>query len=221
MAEITIYGTTWCPDCRRAKQFLRDQRIAFDWADIERDAAGLAVVERVNGGKHIIPTIVFADGSTLVEPTNAELASKLGITQRAKHTAYDVVIVGGGPAGLTAALYAAREGLSTLVIERSQLGGQAAITERLDNFPGFPEGITGAEFAARLTQQAERFGVELLRATNVERIAAHGDDREVTTEGGDIYCARRGAGDRLDLPPPWRAGGRGFHRRGSPLLRDL
>jgi thioredoxin reductase (NADPH) len=188
--EIAIYGTTWCPDCRRAKQFLRDQRIPFRWVDIEHDAEGLAVVERVNAGKHIIPTIVFPDGSLLVEPTNAELARTLGIKQRAKRTAYELIIIGGGPAGLTAALYAAREGLSTLVIERSQLGGQAATTERLDNFPGFPEGITGMEFAARLTQQAERFGVELLRATNVTDIVPRGDDRDVVTESGEVYCAR-------------------------------
>jgi thioredoxin reductase (NADPH) len=191
MAEtIFVYGTTWCPDCRRAKQFLRDQRIPFAWVDIEHDAQGLAVVERVNAGKHIIPTIVFPDGSTLTEPSNALLAQKLGVAQHARRTSYDVIIVGGGPAGLTAALYAAREGLCTLAIERGQLGGQAAVTERLDNFPGFPEGITGGEFAARLTQQAERFGVELLRATNVDGIAAEGDDRMVRTDGGDTYLAR-------------------------------
>ena len=74
MDTITVYGTTWCPDCRRAKQFLRDQNIAFNWVNIEENAQGLAIVERYNNGKHIIPTIVFADNSILVEPSNAELA---------------------------------------------------------------------------------------------------------------------------------------------------
>lgn len=189
MPDITVYGTTWCPDCRRSKQFLRDQRIPFGWIDVEHDAAGLAVVEQHNNGKHIIPTIVFADGSVLVEPSNAALARKLGVEQHARQTAYDVIIVGGGPAGLTAALYAAREGLSTLVVERSQPGGQAATTERLDNYPGFPDGVTGAEFSERLVRQVERFGVEILRATNVTGISAHGDDRDVQMENGDTYCA--------------------------------
>ncbi len=189
MADIIVYGTTWCPDCRRAKQFLRDTNTAFSWVNIEEDAQGLAIVEQNNDGKHIIPTIIFPDGSILVEPTNAELAQKLGIQQMAKHTSYDVIIIGGGPCGLTAALYAAREGASTLVIERSQFGGQASITERLDNFPGFPEGITGAEFGARLVKQCERFGVELLKATNVTRVRSSMNSREVVTEAGDVYRA--------------------------------
>ncbi len=155
--------------------------------DVDTDSAGLALVERVNNGKHIIPTLVFGDGTTLVEPSNAELAAKLGIQTMAKNTFNDLIIVGSGPAGLTAALYAAREGIETLVIERSGVGGQAGVTERLDNFPGFPEGVSGSEFADRLRLQAERFGVEILSAQEVVDVGVDGDYRWVRTADGAEY----------------------------------
>ena len=123
-----------------------------------------------NDGKDIIPTILFGDGGVLVEPSNAELAAARDCRRQAKGSFYDLIVVGSGPAGLTAALYAAREGLEMLVIERGGVGGQAGVTERLDNFPGFPEGVSGAEFADRLRAQAERFGVEVLSAQEVSAV---------------------------------------------------
>jgi thioredoxin reductase (NADPH) len=158
--------------------------------DIEQSTDGLALVERLNKGKRIIPTLVFDDGSTLVEPSNADLAAKLGLQTRAKMTYYDVICIGGGPTGLTTALYAAREGLDVLVIEKSGLGGQAGVTERLDNFPGFPDGIAGAEFADRLANQARRFNVELLQAQEVQSIRKEEESVYVTTADGNEYGAR-------------------------------
>ncbi len=189
--NLTVYGATWCGDCKRAKKFLGEQRVHYEWVDVEQDAAGLALVERVNSGKRIIPTIVFHDDdSFLIEPSNAELAAKLGLQTTARMNYYDLICVGGGPASLTAALYAAREGLDVLVIEKSGLGGQAGVTERLDNFPGFPDGIGGGEFADRLTTQARRFGVELLQAQEVTGLRKEAESRYVTTSDGHEYGAR-------------------------------
>ena len=188
--NVTVYGATWCSDCKQAKKFLGEQRVHYNWIDVEQSTEGLTFVEKVNGGKRIIPTIVFDDGSWLSEPSNAELAQKLGLQTRAKMDYYDLICIGGGPASLTAALYAAREGLDVLVIEKSGLGGQAGVTERLDNFPGFPEGIGGGEFADRLAQQARRFGVELLQAQEAIGLREEEESKYVTTADGHEYAAR-------------------------------
>lgn len=219
MAEsrVTVYGAYWCPDCRRSKKFLGEQFIPYRWIDIEQDLAGEAYVLEKNNGKRIIPMIVFEDGSFLVEPTNAELAKKLGLKTEAKKVYYDLIIIGGGPAGLTASIYAAREGADVLLIERSGLGGQAGITVGLDNFPGFPEGISGQEFSERVTKQARRFGVEILQAVDVERLEMEEGYHEVYTSDGKHYHSRAlliatGASyRRLDVPGEDDYIGAGIH----------
>ena len=191
MADIQLYGASWCPDCRRAKKFLADQRVDFDWHDIDGRDDLQALVEERNDGKRIIPTIVFEDGSHLAEPSNEELAEKLGLARSAMLHVYDLVIVGGGPTGLTTAIYAARENLETLVIDSKGLGGQAGVTERLDNYPGFPDGIGGADLADRFVKQAERYGVEMLQAVSVTAITDEGHrELDIETATGDHYHAR-------------------------------
>jgi thioredoxin reductase (NADPH) len=186
-ATIKLYGTNWCSDCKRSKKFLGEQRVRYEFINIEEDKEGQQYVQQVQNGGLTIPTIVFEDGSLLIEPSNAELAAKLGLETKAKCEFYDLIVVGGGPTALTAAIYAARDGYDVLVIERSGLGGQAGITERLDNYPGFPEGVTGSEFADRIIDQAKRFGVELLSAQNVVRVGNDEDAHFVETEAGHMY----------------------------------
>lgn len=208
---ITLYGTGWCPDCKRSKQFFGEQRVPYHYVDIDHDAEAMSFVEKTNNGSRSIPTIVFPDGSVLVEPSNAQLAEKLGMQTRAKRTFYDAIIIGGGPTGLTAAIYLAREGLDALVIEKAGLGGQAGITQTLDNFPGFDEGVSGAEFAARLTRQAQKFGAEILQAQDVVSI-----DRD-----GQYLCVRTADGSEYGSKAVLLATGARYRRLGIPGEDDL
>ncbi|GAB4459955.1 MAG: hypothetical protein OHK0041_24350 [Anaerolineales bacterium] len=187
---ITLYGTGWCPDCKRSKQFFGEQRVPYAYVDVDADPEAMVFVEKVNHGMRSIPTIIFPDGSVLVEPSNAQLAEKLGMQTRAKRTFYDAILIGGGPTGLTAATYLAREGVETLVIEKAGLGGQAGITQTLDNFPGFDEGVPGAEFAARLSRQAQKFGAEILQAQEVVSVDRDGQYLCVRTADGSEYGAK-------------------------------
>lgn len=188
--KIKVYGATWCNDCKRAKQFLGDQRVAFEWHDIEQDPEGLEIVHERNNGNNVIPTIIFPDGTSLSEPSNEDLTDKIGLDRTARMHVYDVILVGGGPAALTTSIYAARENLSSLIIDSKGLGGQAGVTERLDNYPGFPDGIGGAELAERIVTQARRYGVEMIQALSVETISPDGRRLEIATANGDHYHAR-------------------------------
>lgn len=187
---LTVTGASWCPDCRRTKAFLADQRIAYDWIDLDIDPAATAIVEELNGGSRIIPTVIFPDGTHLAEPGNDELADKLGLSRVATESMYDLIIVGGGPTGVTAAIYAVRESYSVLVIEKSSIGGQAGVTERLDDYPGFPDGVAGHELADRFTRQTQRYGVEMLQAVTVDAIRRDEQELEVVTSTGHSYRAR-------------------------------
>ena len=190
MQNLRVIGASWCPDCKRAKTFLGQHRVAYDWVDMEDNDEAIAEVERLNGGKRSIPTIIFPDGSILVEPSNDELADKLQIRRSANDDCYDLVIAGGGPASLTTAIYAARENLKVLIVEKSSVGGQAGVTERFDNYPGFPDGIGGAELAERFALQAERYGVEILQAVRVESFTQSKMGIDIITSTDQIIQTR-------------------------------
>jgi len=187
MGRIVVYGAPWCPDCRRSKAFLTEQRVVFDWIDIDVDQEGRRIVKEIQRGGRSIPTIVFEDGSILIEPSDATLAAKLGLKLMRRRMAYDLLILGGGPAGLSAAIYAAREGMQALVIDRGDFGGQAGITDRIDNYPGFPDGIGGAELAERLAEHARRSGVELMSHVEIASVCREMGALSVRTAEGDTF----------------------------------
>ena len=189
MAELSVYGAPWCPDCRRTKMFLGEHRIEYDWIDVDRDPEALALMMRLQDGGRSIPTVVFPDGSHLIEPTNEELASKLGLRMDPDCDFYDLAIVGGGPTGLAAALYAAREGIESIVIDRSALGGQTGTTQRVDNYLGFPDGIEGADLADRFVAQVKQHGVEMLSAASVEHIEREGTEVGLRLSSGAMIGA--------------------------------
>ncbi len=187
--KITVYGAYWCPDCTVSKQFLGEHQIPFDFVNIDHDKEGEKYITELNNGKRIIPTVTFEDGSFIVWPSNADLAEKLGLAKKAKRTHYDLIVLGAGPAGLTAAIYAGRDAMETLIIEKAAIGGQAATTEKLDNVPGFPESISGTDFAKRMREQAEQFGAEILQAQEISKIESKDNYRLVTTKNGNTYSA--------------------------------
>jgi thioredoxin reductase (NADPH) len=187
---ITVYGAAWCPDCRRVKKLLAEHQIQYTWVDTEKDEPAQAYVRKLNGGRYRVPTMVFPDGGVLSEPGNAELMVRLGITNRASKPFYDVIIVGGGPAGLTAAIYTGRDAFETLIIEQAGLGGQVGLTQIIDNFPGFEQGIAGAEFAERLALQAQRFGAEALQGEQVRDIYRDGQYLVVRSANDREYIGR-------------------------------
>lgn len=186
---LTLYGANWCPDCRNTKMFLGEMGISYNWVDIDGNEEANEYIAKINNGKRVIPTVELTSGEAIINPSNATLAQALGISREASRPFYDLIVIGSGPAGLTAALYAAREGQTVLVIDKGPVGGQVAITDRLDNFPGFPDGIEGRDFADRLARQAKQFGVEILNATEVTGIESSDSCRTVFISGEKSYGA--------------------------------
>jgi len=180
---LTVYGAPWCPHCKRVKKFLASHRVRYENIDIDEHPEAIEHLKELQGGGQIIPTVVYDDGTHEVNPSDEALAARIGLTVAADRDAYDLVIIGGGPAGLAAAIYAAREGIDAVVVDASALGGQAGISDRIDNYPGFPEGIGGGELVDRFVAQARRYDVELLSAVSVTTVAREDDDCEdiVTT----------------------------------------
>ncbi len=188
---IRVAGTLWSASSHNTKDFLARNRIPYQWLDIEKDSEARELVEMVSEGKehYELPVVFFPDGEVLFAPTNRTLAEKAGLQTQASQPFYDLIIIGGGPAGLGAAVYGASEGLCTALIEKEATGGQAGTSSRIENYLGFPKGLSGANLAARATAQARRFGAEILTAQEVVRVRVDDPYRAVILgEGAELAC---------------------------------
>ena len=183
-AGIKIIGYQWSPISHRIKDFLTGNLIPYKWLDIElnKEAAELISTHKIETNE--LPAVLFEDGTLLKSPEEVEIAEKIGLKSAASEELYDVVIVGAGPAGLAAAVYGGTEGLRTLLIERKAPGGQAGTSTRIENYLGFPSGLSGADLTRRALTQALRFGVELLSPCQVINISTKDNYKILSLSNG-------------------------------------
>jgi thioredoxin reductase (NADPH) len=185
---IRVIGLKWSPQTHAVKDFLARNQIPYQWLDVEIDVEARKLDEQAGNGKNL-PLVLFPDGSCLRDPTPEVVAGRVGLKTRAQMPAYDLAIIGAGPAGLAAAVYGASEGLTTVMIEREAPGGQAGSSSRIENYLGFPSGLSGGDLARRAVAQARRFGTEILTPQTVTKIRLNGPYRVLTlADGSEISC---------------------------------
>jgi thioredoxin reductase (NADPH) len=186
---IRVAGTQWSPASHDIKDFLARNRIPYLWQDIEHDESAQVLVDAATKEDHRLPVVFFPDGSALVAPDFLTLANKVGLQTQASQPFYDLIIAGAGPAGLGAAVYGASEGLKTLLIDKEATGGQAGTSSRIENYLGFPKGLSGADLAQRATTQAIRLGAEILTAQEIVHVRVDDQYRYVVLQdGAELGC---------------------------------
>src|SRR5712691_3497980 len=220
---IRVVGLRWSPKFNETRDFLSRNGIPYQWLDAESDKEANSLVEYAttpNSGSVAtphLPLVLFTDGSHLSEPTNSQIADKIGLKTHPQMPFYDMIIVGAGPAGLAAAVYGASEGLHTLLIEREAPGGQAGMSSNIENYLGFPTGLTGANLARRAVAQAARFGAEILTPQEATGIRVDDPYRFVKlNDGTELSChtlliASGVSYRRLDVPGIERLTGAGVY----------
>ncbi|MBG1239707.1 FAD-dependent oxidoreductase [Nostoc sp. NZL] len=181
---VRVVGSRWSPRLHQIKDFLARNHVPYQWLNIESDEGDRLVSCAISSDTRCQALVIFPDGSHLVEPTNIEIAEKVGLKTRPKMPFYDLTIVGAGPAGLAAAVYGASEGLRTVLIEREAPGGQAGTSSRIENYLGFPGGVHGGDLAKRAVTQAQKFGTEILSPQEVTNIRVNGQYRLITLADG-------------------------------------
>ena len=186
---LRIAGTVLSSSSYALKDFLSGNQVPYQWVDLESDAPMRELVSAMPEGMQRLPVVFFPDGTTMVQPAPREVAERLGMQTQAKLPFYDLVVVGGGPAGLAGAVYGASEGLKTILVERYATGGQAGTSSQIENYLGFPTGVSGADLARRATMQARRFGAEILTTQDVVEIRRNDPYRTVKlSDGSELSC---------------------------------
>ena len=220
---IRVAGTLWSPKSHDVKDFLARNRIPYLWLDIDQDPAACELVDAVLAGQggpaaaRRLPVVFFPDGAALIEPDLRTLAEKAGLRTVATQPFYDLIVVGAGPAGLGAAVYGASEGLRTLMIDKQATGGQAGTSSRIENYLGFPKGLSGADLAQRATAQATRLGAEILTTQEAVKVRVEEPNRYVLlADGTELSCkaliiATGVTVRRLDAPGVERLTGAGVY----------
>ncbi len=186
-ARLRVVGHRWSAPSHAVKDFLTRNQVPFKWLELERDPEAARLLAANGSVREDLPLVITDDGRTLLAPSSAELASALGLSAAPSLPFYDLIVIGAGPAGLGAAVYGASEGLRTVLVEREAIGGQAGQSSRIENYLGFPSGITGGDLARRASTQARRFGAEMLLTSEVSRLDVCGSARVVRlAEGGEL-----------------------------------
>jgi thioredoxin reductase (NADPH) len=221
---IRVLGTRWSPRSYELRDFLARNHVPYQWIDVEfsaNDPETKRLLEVLGPETSSLPVVLFPDGTKLLDSLPAQVAQKVGLRTRAQTTFYDLAIVGGGPAGLAAAVYGASEGLHTVIIEREAPGGQAGMSSRIENYLGFPTGLSGGDLARRAVVQARRFGVEILSPQEVLGVRMEGpyriiklaDDSEVSCHA--LMIATGVQWRRLEAPGVDRLQGAGVYYGGG------
>ena len=181
---IQVAGNSLSQATFAVKDFLASNHVPYKWLDMDDEATVRELLSGSAGGAQRLPLVFFPDGTTLVQPTTRELAEKVGLQTRAQKPFYDLIVIGGGPAGLAGAVYGASEGLRTILVERSAPGGQAGTSSKIENYLGFPSGVSGEELARRAKIQATRFGAEIITAQEAVEIKREDPYRKVILDDG-------------------------------------
>lgn len=187
---IRVAGTLWSANSHTVKDFLARNLIPYRWLDIEQDDQAQDMVRTVSNGEYRLPVIFFPDGSYLIDPSLRELAIKTGLLGEPSLPSYDLAIIGAGPAGLAAAVYGASEGLKTIMIEKEAAGGQAGTSSRIENYLGFPNGLTGSDLTRRAVAQARKFGAEILTGEEVSGLRADDLYRYIELTNGRVIGSK-------------------------------